>query len=251
MKPGATLLALCSAPLSPELSGILRDRRITVFFLDRAPDTPARQAFRFLPPLRALSGYYALILGAAHLQKSLSPLPDDTGQTGQVLILGLDEEGQEALTVASKLGASISAWDPRADKQTYASGTVDTLMQSVSQADLIVTAYRGDGQTPPLLLGPDHLAQMKPGSVIVDLCAEEGGNCQATRAGETVLAGSVIVIGPTSIPSCMAAQSSQIGGRSLLALLRYLIRNGKADYSLADPALRPMLATEVAESALI
>jgi NAD(P) transhydrogenase subunit alpha len=241
------------APLrNPELVAILAQRRITAFSLDAIPRITRAQSMDTLSSMATIAGYRAVLLAAMHLPKFLPMLTTAAGtvRPAQALILGAGVAGLQAIATARRLGAVVEAFDVRPavkeqvqslgatfidvpvqenleDKGGYAKQvSAETLAQQqkvlherVKVADFIITTAQVPGKTAPRLITREMVADMKPGSVIVDLAADSGGNCELSQAGETVQAYGVSIIGPINLPATLPLDASRMFSRNLASFI--------------------------------
>jgi NAD(P) transhydrogenase subunit alpha len=221
-----------------------------------------------------VSGYKAVLIGASMMPKFLPMLTTAAGNIApaKVFILGAGVAGLQAIATARRLGAIVSAFDVRPvvreqvqslgatfvaaeaistdgeDKGGYAreqsaeqqQRTAALLHDHLKQVDLVVTTAQIPGRPAPTLITAAMVADMRPGTVIVDLAAESGGNCALTKPGETVDANGVLVFGAVDIPSSVPTHASQMFGRNVLTLLQHLTKDGAVKVDLEDEIAGPM-----------
>jgi NAD(P) transhydrogenase subunit alpha len=232
------------APLrNPELVSALAKRRVTGFSLDAIPRISRAQSMDTLSSMATIAGYKAVLLAADALPKFLPMLTTAAGtiRPAQALILGAGVAGLQAIATSRRMGAVVEAFDVRAavkeqiqslgatfleipnqenleDKSGYAKqASPETLAKQrqllherAKVADFIITTAQIPGKPAPLLITKEMVADMKPGSVIVDLAAESGGNCELTKAGQTVSEHGVTIIGPVNLPARMPLDASRL-----------------------------------------
>jgi NAD(P) transhydrogenase subunit alpha len=242
------------APLrNPELIQVLLNRRITSFSLDAIPRITRAQSMDSLSSMATIAGYRAVLLAASHLPKFLPMLTTAAGtvRPAQGLILGAGVAGLQAIATARRMGAVVEAFDVRPavkeqvkslgaafieitraenleDKSGYAKEvSAETLAQQqkllherAKLADFIISTAQVPGKPAPRLITKEMVADMKPGSVIIDLAAESGGNCEVTRADEIVRAHGVTILGPTNLPATLPMDASRMFGRNLAAFIQ-------------------------------
>lgn len=264
MKPGALLVSFIYAQTQPELVKALRDGKITTFAMELIPRISRAQAMDALSSQAALAGYYAPLLGSVHMQKILPMMTTAVGslRAARVLVMGLGVAGLQALATAHRLGAVCEGYDVRPETKEEAESVgakfVDTgvdargaggyareltdeekakvraaLSQHIAQADLIITTAAVPGRKAPRLIDAEQLAGMKEGSVVVDMGAPNGGNCEGTKAGEITKVGPVVLVGPTNPPSSLAAQASELYAKNIYNLLEQVLHDGvlKPDFT--------------------
>lgn len=296
MKPGSLLVSFLYATSQPDLVRALRDQRVTTFAMEMIPRISRAQAMDALSSQAALAGYYAPLLGCVHMQKILPMMTTAVGslRAAHVLVMGLGVAGLQALATAHRLGAICEGYDVRPETREEAASVgakfVDTgvdargaggyareltaeekakvrtvLSQHIAQADMIITTASVPGRHAPRLIDAQQLAGMKEGSVVVDMGAPNGGNCEGTKAGEIVRVGPVTLVGPTNLPSCLAAQASELYAKNILNLLQQVLHDGvlKPDFTddviagttlthdgtITNPAIRQALEPAPAEKA--
>jgi NAD(P) transhydrogenase subunit alpha len=237
------------APLrNPELVSALAKRRVTGFSLDAIPRISRAQSMDTLSSMATIAGYKAVLLAADALPKFLPMLTTAAGtiRPAQALILGAGVAGLQAIATSRRMGAVVEAFDVRAavkeqiqslgatfleipnqenleDKSGYAKqASPETLAKQrqllherAKVADFIITTAQIPGKPAPLLITKEMVADMKPGSVIVDLAAESGGNCELTKAGQTVSEHGVTIIGPVNLPARMPLDASRMLAKNL------------------------------------
>ncbi|HVY16452.1 MAG TPA: NAD(P) transhydrogenase subunit alpha [Rhodopila sp.] len=286
MREGAILISFVYADKETELVALLRARKITCFAMERVPRISRAQAMDALSSQAALSGYYATLLGATHLARILPRMTTAVGtlRAATVLVMGLGVAGLQALATAHRLGAVVEGYDVRPETKEEAASVgakfVDTgvdargqggyareltdaekqkvasvLTSHIQQADVIITTASVPGRQAPRLISKDQVAGMKAGSVIIDLAAESGGNCELTRPGETIRTGQVTIVGPLNVPSMLGEHASELYAKNLLSFLELLIHDGTlapdwSDEVIAKTALTGGTAPGAAEPQL-
>jgi H+-translocating NAD(P) transhydrogenase subunit alpha len=253
---GAALLSL----LHPGRNGVLLDtlarHGVTALALELVPRITRAQSMDVLSSQSTVAGYKAVLIGAAALPKFLPMLTTAAGNVSpaRVFIIGAGVAGLQAIATARRLGGVVSAFDvrpaareqvlslgatfvandlvaagaetaggyARAQSEDEAERTRSALANHVKDVDLVVTTAQIPGRPAPRLLTAEMVASMRPGSVIVDLAAESGGNCELTLAGETVQSGMTTIIGPVNVPATVPFHASQMFGKNVLALVTHL-----------------------------
>jgi H+-translocating NAD(P) transhydrogenase subunit alpha len=236
----------------------LRDRRVTSFAMELVPRISRAQSMDALSSQAAIAGYKAVLIAANHLAKFLPMLTTAAGtiRPAQVLVIGAGVAGLQAIATARRLGAVVEAYDVRAatkeqvkslgakfvDTGVTAEGTggyareltaeekrqqQDVLDARVAVADAVVTTAAVPGRAAPRLIPRAVVERMRPGSVIVDLAAESGGNCELTRAGEVVEHSGVKVVGPVNLPGQLAFNASEMYARNLFNFLKPALAKGE------------------------
>jgi NAD(P) transhydrogenase subunit alpha len=221
-----------------------------------------------------VAGYKAVLLGASALPRFLPMLTTAAGTIApaRVFVIGAGVAGLQAIATARRLGGVVSAFDvrPAVREQVQSLGAafveanataegaggyakelaadeqrrvLDAVAAHIRDIDLVVTTAQIPGRPAPTLITAEMLGTMRPGSVIVDLAAETGGNCEVTRAGETVTVSGVTVLGPVNLASTLPFHASQMYGRNILTFLEYVIRDGAVAADATDPIAAPMCVT--------
>ena len=256
MKEGAILICFMYAEKNAALVQHLLDKKITCFAMERIPRITRAQSMDALSSQSALAGYYAVQLGTTHLARILPKITTAAGAIGpaKVLVMGLGVAGLEAIATAHRLGAIVEGYDVRPETQEQALSLgakfVDTgidargkdgyarelsaeekakvaavLTQHIQQADLIITTASIPGKPSPILISKEEVAGMKSGSVIIDLSAEGGGNCEDTEPGETVQIGQVTIVAPLNIPSLLGEDASTLYAKNVYNLLALMLKD--------------------------
>ncbi|MDB4912838.1 MAG: hypothetical protein JWM95_482 [Gemmatimonadetes bacterium] len=273
--PGGTaLLALLSPARNRPLLEQLASRNVTALALELVPRITRAQSMDVLSSQSTVAGYKAVLMGASALPKFLPMLTTAAGTVSpaKVFVIGAGVAGLQAIATARRLGGVVSAFDvrPAAREQVLSLGatfvasdvvsqsaetsggyanvqsadeaqrTRDTLAAHLKDMDLVVTTAQIPGRDAPRLITADMVAGMKPGAVIVDLAAESGGNCELTRAGETVLAGMVSILGPMNVAATVPFHASQMFSKNLLTLIAHLSKDNALVIDAADEITGPM-----------
>ena len=260
LKEGSVLFALLDPYRNLGLVRRLAERKVTSFAMELVPRTTRAQAMDVLSSQASVAGYKAVLLAASHLGKHFPLMMTAAGtvQPSRIVILGAGVAGLQALATAKRLGAIVEVSDVRAAVKEQveslggrfidlpelgsAEGTggyakevtrefLDQqraiLKKHIAAADVVISTAQVPGKKAPVLVPRDMVEAMRPGSVIVDLAAETGGNCELTAAGETVEHGGVAIVGTTNLPSLMAFHASQLYSRNVAALLQHLAPEGE------------------------
>jgi len=268
IREGAALICMLRPLSNIDAVKILARRRITSFSMDMIPRTTRAQRMDALSSMSTIAGYKAVLIASDTLPKILPMLVTAAGTIApsRVLIVGAGVAGLQAIATARRLGAVVEAYDVRPavkeeveslgakfvgpqlsereaqDEQGYAKAIspeaqrqgMEMLQQRVAQADVVITTARVPGLKAPRLIPADSVARMKPGSVIVDLAADMGGNCELTQPGETVIRHDVTIHGPVRLASTVPVHASQMYSRNVTAFLLHLTRQGSLHLDWTD-----------------
>jgi len=240
----------------------------TLFSLDLVPRTTKAQSMDVLSSQANLGGYLGVLIGATELPKVFPMMTTAAGTLApaKVMILGAGVAGLQAIATARRLGAVVSAYDVRAvvkeqieslgarfielpieaaaqDSGGYAKAMGEEfyakqrqlLGDVLSEIDLAVTTAAVPGMKAPILITQAMVERMAPGAVVVDLAAERGGNCELTKAGETVIHHGVKIVGPTNLPSRLATHASQLFSKNIQAFILNIVKDGALAINLEDP----------------
>lgn len=251
---GAVLVALLAPHQPGPLLEKLAARGVHAMAMEKVPRTTRAQSMDALSSQATLSGYKAVLLGASALPRILPMMTTAAGTLApaRAFVIGAGVAGLQAIATARRLGAVVSAFDvrPVVKEQVQSLGAsfvevpavaaegaggyakelgateqervLAAIAGHVKDMDLVVTTAAIPGKPAPRLVTTAMVRSMRPGSVIVDLAAETGGNCEPTRAGETVVEAGVQVIGAVNLPSTVPFHASQMYGRNLVTLLAHL-----------------------------
>src|SRR5579872_614117 len=272
MRKGAVLLALLAPLGDPAYVKTLADAGITALSMDAIPRITRAQSMDALSSQSNIAGYKAVLLGALALPKFYPMLTTAAGTIppAKVLILGAGVAGLQAIATARRLGAVVSAYDTRAivKEQVQSLGAtfleidlgVDAqaaggyakeltpeqidkqrkfMVDAIGASDVVITTALVPGRPAPVLITEEAVAAMRPGSVIVDLAAEAGGNCALTVPGKTIISpNGVQIIGQTNLPSTMPYHASQLYSRNVNALLGVLVKDNALALDMDDEIVR-------------
>ncbi len=250
---------------------VLARRRVTALAMEWVPRLSRAQPLDALSSQATLAGYLAVLLGATSMGRILPMLITAAGTLApaRCFVIGAGVAGLQAIATARRLGALVSAFDvrPAVKEQVQSLGATfldvpveaegvggyareleeeqqrrvaAALAGHLPQQDLVITTAQVPGRPAPRLVGAARVRSMRPGSALVDLAAESGGNCELTRPGETVEVGGVAVLGPLDLPSRLPFHASQMYARNLQALVQVLVRDGKLAFDPADEVAGPM-----------
>jgi len=268
MQEGAILISFIYAQNEPALVQRLLERKITCFAMERVPRISRAQAMDALSSQSALAGYYAVQLGSTHMARILPKMTTAAGAIGpaKVLVMGLGVAGLEAMATAHRLGAVVEGYDVRPETEaqalslgaTFVKTGVDArgkggyareltaeeqtkvaavLTAHIQAADLIITTAAIPGRASPKLISQAQVAGMKSGSVIVDLSAEGGGNCEDTQPGKTIEVGPVTIVAPLNVPSLLGEDASELYAKNQFNLLALMMKDNVITIDWTDEVL--------------
>jgi H+-translocating NAD(P) transhydrogenase subunit alpha len=274
---GSTVIALLGTGASDALLARLNERKASFLALERVPRITRAQSMDVLSSQATIAGYRAVLLGALELPRLLPMLTTAAGTLApaRVFVLGAGVAGLQAIATARRLGAVVSAFDVRAaaaeqvkslgasfvsgelasDAAQTAGGyakaqtaeersrTLAAISEHLPSVDLVIGTAQIPGKPAPELITGAMLDRMRPGSVVVDLAAETGGNCAVTRPGERVVVGQVVVLGPLNLAASMPVHASQMFSRNVLTLVQHLVKDAKLVLDPNEEITRAMLLT--------
>ena len=260
-----------SGPLVEQLTG----RRVTALAMELVPRISRAQSMDALSSQATIAGYKAVLIGSSAMTRLLPMLTTAAGTLApaKAFVLGAGVAGLQAIATARRLGAVVSAFDVRAAVReqvqslgaSFVAADLDTagteaaggyakelghdqherelaaIHRHIRDMDLVITTAQIPGKPAPRLITEAMIRDMKPGSVIVDLAAESGGNCELTRAGETIEAHGVTVIGAVNLPATVPFHASQMYSKNLETLLKHLVTEGKVNLDAADEITGAMI----------
>ena len=268
LRPGTLLVGYLWPLTNPELVDALAVARITAFGMESVPRVTRAQRMDSLSSQSTVAGYKAVVIAAEQLPRFFPMLMTAAGTVApaRVLVLGAGVAGLQAIATGRRLGAVVSAYDTRPvvkeqvqslgatfieldlgdaggqDARGYATALSDEqqarqreqMAAHIGASDVVVTTALVPGRPAPKLIPADAVAGMRPGSVIVDLAAETGGNCELTEPGETVIRHGVTIVGERNLPATMPLHASQMYARNMLAVLDHLIADGELKLDFED-----------------
>ena len=255
-----------------EVAATLKNRGVHAFSLDMIPRTTLAQAMDILSSMAGIAGYQAVLLGAGALSRYMPMMVTAAGtvKPSKALILGAGVAGLQAIATAKRLGASVEAFDTRAAakeeveslgaKFVEVEGAVDdrgaggyAVQQSeeyltrqraevqarAAKADLVICTAQVRGRKAPILLTADTVGQMRPGSVVVDLAASTGGNCELTQNNATIQINGVTIIGDSNLAARMPQDASTLFGNNVANFLKlFIAKDGSLSMDLNNEILK-------------
>ncbi|MCH2114665.1 MAG: Re/Si-specific NAD(P)(+) transhydrogenase subunit alpha [Pirellulales bacterium] len=278
LRASQVVIGSCDPLGNPQAVKDIADTRAMLFALELIPRITRAQSMDVLSSMATIAGYKAVLKAADHLPKLFPMLMTAAGTlvAAKVLVIGAGVAGLQAIASARRLGAVVYAYDVRpvvkeqieslgakfvelqldtADAEGqggYAKQLSDEqvkmqqsqLADIIAECDVCISTAAIPGKRSPVLITSDAVKRMRPGSVIVDLAAERGGNCELTRADETTVAEGVNILGPTNLPSEVPQHASQMYAKNVVNFLLNMTSNGKLDISLEDEIVRDTLAAK-------
>lgn len=259
----------------------IASKGVTSFSVELMPRTTRAQSMDALSSMATICGYKAVVLAANTLPRIFPMLTTAAGTItpARVLIIGAGVAGLQAIATARRLGAVASAYDlrpaakeqvqslggrfvelpieakdaedargyARAQDETFYKRQRELLAKAVADSDVVISAAVIPGKKPPTLVTKEMVASMAPGSVIVDLASERGGNCELTRPGEIAVEHGVTIIGWLNLASTVPYHASQMYARNVSSFLLHLVKEGKLQLDLGDEIVRETMLTRAGE----
>lgn len=279
LREGQCLIAQCDPLSDPTGTCALAARKALIFALELIPRITRAQSMDVLSSMATLAGYKGVLIAANQLPQMFPMLMTAAGTLtpAKVLVLGAGVAGLQAIATAKRLGAVVHAYDlrPETREQVESLGARFVVLDLESGAgeggyakamgeefyrrqrelmrnvvagmDVVLTTAAVPGKKAPILLTREMVEAMPPGSVVVDLAAERGGNCELTRPGETIVHNGVTISGPVNLPSDLPRHASQMYSNNLVNFLKLLIKEGRLVLNLTDEILAGTLVTHGGE----
>jgi NAD(P) transhydrogenase subunit alpha len=268
LKSGSVMIGFLRALDEPTSLTTAVQRGVTLFSMELVPRITRAQSMDVLSSMATVTGYKAVIMAANHLPKLFPLLMTAAGTIppAKVLVLGAGVAGLQAIATARRLGAVVEAYDVRAaageqikslgakvievdfgSVQTEDSGgyakelspeALELGRRAIARAaklsDVVITTAQVPGRRAPLMIRATAVAEMRPGSIIFDLAAPAGGNCEVTKPGETVMYHGVTIFGPTNLAAEMPVHASMLYSRNLSNFLQLILKNNELNIDRAD-----------------
>lgn len=281
MRQGQVVIAMVDPLGSPETVREIASRGVTAFALELIPRITRAQSMDVLSSMATIAGYKAVLLAAGTLPRMFPLLTTAAGTVtpAHVFIVGVGVAGLQAIATARKLGAVVEAYDVRPavkeqvqsvgakfvelpletaqseDRGGYAKAQDEAFYQRqremmarvVAGNDVVITTAVVPGKKAPVLVTAEMVRGMAPGSVVVDLAAERGGNCELTRADQVVVEQGVTILGPTNLPSTVPYHASQMYAKNVTTFLLHLVKDGVVTVDPTDEITRDTLITRDGE----
>jgi H+-translocating NAD(P) transhydrogenase subunit alpha len=280
-KSGQALIGFLRPFGSAETSQNIARAGVTAFSVELMPRTTRAQSMDALSSMATVCGYKAVLL-AAETSPRVFPMMTTAAGTitpARVFVIGAGVAGLQAISTARRLGAVASAYDMRpaakeqvqslggrfielpieaqnaqdargygtAQDETFYARQRELLTRVVAESDVVITAAVIPGKKSPVLITADMVKGMSPGSVIVDLAAERGGNCELTKIAETTKVHGVTIIGAINLASTVPYHASQMYARNLMTFLTYMVKEGKPQLNMQDEIIRETMITSGGE----
>jgi NAD(P) transhydrogenase subunit alpha len=281
IKEGATLIGFLQPYTNAAGIQALAGRRVTAFAMELMPRITRAQSMDALSAMSTVAGYKAVLIAANRLPKFFPLLMTAAGTVtpARVFVIGAGVAGLQAIGTAKRLGAVVEAYDTRPavkeqveslgarfaeltletkdaeDKGGYAKAQSEEFYRKqqemmhkyVTAADVVIPTALVPGQRAPVLITEEMVRGMRPGSVIVDLAAEQGGNCALTEPDREVVRHGVVIIGPINLPSTVSFHASEMYSRTVTNYLSHLLKEGRLHLDLEDELTRGPLVTHQGE----
>jgi H+-translocating NAD(P) transhydrogenase subunit alpha len=277
---GSVLIGFLQPLTNPETAQALAERGVTAFAMESIPRITRAQSMDALSSQANVGGYRAALLAAQHLQRFFPMLMTAAGtiRPANVLVLGAGVAGLQAIATARRLGAQVTGYDVRpevaeqvqslgakfldvgvsaAGEGGYARELTEeeraqqqrALQEAIATFDAIITTAQVPGRRAPILVTAGAVEAMKPGSVVIDMAGESGGNCELTQPGQVVVEHDVTIVAPLNLPSQMAEHASQLYARNVQALLELLVgEDGRVSMDFEDEIIAGACVTRQKEA---
>ena len=277
LKEGSAYISLIQTTRDIDIVKKLTHKKISAFSMHLIPRTTLAQSMDALSSQANVAGYKAVLIGAMHLPVYMPLLMTAAGTIppAKVLILGAGVAGLQAIATAKRLGAQVEVFDVRPEVKEqveslgakfvevesseddgvgeggYAKETSDEykekqqvlMKEHIVKSDLVITTALIPGKAAPILISKDMVDAMKKGSVVVDLAAENGGNCEYTKAGEVINQNDIIIDGTLNLPSSMQVHSSQLYAKNISTFISHMMKEGNLNIDLDDEIISGSMFT--------
>jgi H+-translocating NAD(P) transhydrogenase subunit alpha len=282
MRSGQVVIGFGEPLTAIDAGRALAERGVSFLAMELMPRITRAQSMDALSSMATIAGYKAVLLAAVTVPRMFPMLMTAAGNVSaaRAFVIGVGVAGLQAIATAKRLGAQVQAYDVRpaakeqiislgakvadvpletADAQDaggYAKAQDESFYQRqreamakvVAGSDIVITTAAIPGRKSPVLITADMVRGMQPGSAIVDLAAERGGNCELTRADEVVVERGVTILGPTNLPSTVPYHASQMYAKNITTFLTHLVnKEGKMNWDLTDEITRETLVTHKGE----
>jgi NAD(P) transhydrogenase subunit alpha len=281
LRSGQVVIGFAEPLTAAEATRAVAARGASLFAVELIPRITRAQSMDALSSMATVSGYKAVLLAANELPRMFPMMMTAAGTIApaRVFVIGAGVAGLQAIASSRRMGAKVEAYDVRPavkeqveslgarfvelpletagaeDKGGYAKGQDEAFYQrqrelmarTVAASDVVITTAVVPGKKAPVLIPAQAVAGMAPGSVVVDLAAERGGNCELTRPDEVVVAHGVRILGPTNLPATVPYHASQMYAKNLTTFLVHLVKDGAVRFNMDDEITRETLVTHRGE----
>ena len=281
LQPKSTMVSFCQTTVDLDTVKALKEQTVTGFSMHLIPRTTLAQKMDALSSQANIAGYKAVLMAASKLGVYMPLLMTAAGtiRPAKVLVLGAGVAGLQAIATAKRLGSQVEAFDvrPVVKEQVeslgakfieveskddegigdggYAKETSDDykkrqqelIHDHISKSDVVVTTALIPGRPAPILITNSMVDAMKPGSIIMDLASENGGNCELTKKDEIIIHKGVTIDGTSNIPGSMPVHASELYAKNITAFLAYMIKDGELELDLNDEIISGALYTHLGE----
>lgn len=281
LQPKSVLISFCQTSRELDTVKALREQSVTGFSMHLIPRTTLAQKMDALSSQANIAGYKAVLMAANKLGVYMPLLMTAAGtiRPAKILVLGAGVAGLQAIATAKRLGAQVEAFDvrPAVKEQVeslgakfievssetsegegeggYAKETSEEykklqqklIHSHIIKANAVITTALIPGRSAPILIPSSMVEEMKPGSVIIDLAAENGGNCELTKVDETISFNGIEIVGTSNIPGTMPVHASELYSKNVAALLTYMTKNGELNLDLEDEIISGSMYTHLGE----
>jgi NAD(P) transhydrogenase subunit alpha len=277
LRQGQRLIGFMEPLGEPQMLADLAPQGVTTFAMELMPRISRAQSMDALSAMGNIAGYKSVLLAASMMAKMFPMMMTAAGtiSPARVFVIGAGVAGLQAIATAKRLGAKVEAYDvrPAVKDQVQSVGATfvelpleteeseekggyakqlgeefyrrqrELMAEVVARSDLVITTAAIPGKPSPLLITEDAVKGMVPASVIIDLAAERGGNCELTRADETVVAHAVTILGPTNLPATVPYHASQMYSRNITSFLRHMVKDGELTLNTEDEIISETMVT--------
>jgi NAD(P) transhydrogenase subunit alpha len=275
LRAGAVLISFLQPATNADVVSALAKQKVSAFSLDLVPRISRAQSMDALSSQAGIAGYKSVLLAANHLPKFFPLLMTAAGTVApaRVLVMGAGVAGLQAIATSRRLGAVVEAYDvrPAVKDEVHSLGATflelpleaqegtggyareqsedflrrqrELIGDRVAASDVVITTAAIPGRKAPILVTADMVRRMRPGSVIVDLAAETGGNCELTKPGEIIQVGGVTIDGTRNLPSTMPVHASQLYSKNVSTLLLLLVKDGALKLDFNDEIVKGACVT--------
>lgn len=277
MKEGSTLVSLLQPLTNLDTVKMLAAKKISSFSLDSIPRITRAQSMDVLSSMSTVAGYKAVILAASLLPKFFPMLMTAAGTVApaKVFVIGAGVAGLQAIATSKRLGAVVEAFDtrPQVKEQIESLGArfveldlkgeltegesgyarqiskdlhereMELIGRHIKKADIVITTAQIPGKRAPILITEQMIKEMQTGSVIIDLAADQGGNCELTELGKTITINGVTICGLLNLPASMPRHASQMFSKNMESVISHIVKNNQINFDLNDEINKGALIT--------